>query len=150
MAIDHLVHRRPRLLWVALGDTDEWAHRHDYRGYLESLRFADNFVGGLAAHLAAMGDYGAHTAILVTTDHGRDAGFADHGGPASAGVWLMARGGPIARRGSTPLPGSAACATSRRPSPRSSASAGLRAGRAARCWASCLTVTGRLWGCRLR
>jgi hypothetical protein len=104
MAVDHLVHRRPRFLWVALGDTDEWAHRHDYRGYLDALRFADDFVGELSAHLAAMGDYGARTAILVTTDHGRDADFADHGGPASAAVWLMAGGGPIARRGSTPLP----------------------------------------------
>jgi len=103
MAIDHLVHRRPRFLWVALGDTDEWAHRHDYRGYLESLRFADSFVGELSAHLAAMGDYGERTAICVTTDHGRDADFADHGGADSAGVWLTAGGGPIAARGSTPL-----------------------------------------------
>jgi hypothetical protein len=100
-AIEHLVHHRPRFLWVSLGDTDEWAHRHDYRGYLEALRFADGFVGEIAAHLAEMGEYGARTAILVTTDHGRDAGFADHGGPASAGVWLMARGGPIRQRGST-------------------------------------------------
>jgi Metalloenzyme superfamily len=100
-AIEHLVHHRPRFLWVSLGDTDEWAHRHDYRGYLEALRFADGFVGEIAAHLDEMGDYGARTAILVTTDHGRDAGFADHGGAASANVWLMGRGGPIPRRGST-------------------------------------------------
>ncbi len=103
LAIDHLVHRHPRFLWVALGDTDEWAHRHDYRGYVDALRFADTFVGELSAHLAAMGDYGARTAVFVTADHGRDADFADHGGSASAGVWLMARGGPIATRGSTPL-----------------------------------------------
>jgi hypothetical protein len=103
LAIDHLVHHRPRFLWVALGDTDEWAHRHDYRGYVEALRFADDFVGELAAHLAEMGDYGARTAIFVTTDHGRDESFADHGGPASAGVWLMARGGPVAEHGATPL-----------------------------------------------
>jgi arylsulfatase A-like enzyme len=103
MAIDHLVHHRPRFLWVALGDTDEWAHRQDYRGYVDALRFADSFVGELAAHLSEMGEYGAHTAIFVTTDHGRDADFADHGGPASAGVWLMARGGPVAKHGSTAL-----------------------------------------------
>jgi hypothetical protein len=104
MAIDHLVRHRPRFLWVALGDTDEWAHRHDYRGYIEALRFADGVVGELAAHLNDMEDYGARTTILVTTDHGRDASFADHGGPSSAGVWLMARGARIARRGITPLP----------------------------------------------
>ncbi len=104
MAIEHLVHHRPRFLWVALGDTDEWAHRGDYRGYVDALRFADAFVGEVAAHLAEMGEYGARTAIFVTTDHGRDPDFAGHGGPASAGVWLMARGGPVARRGPTALP----------------------------------------------
>jgi hypothetical protein len=103
-AIEHLVRRRPRFLWVAFGDTDEWAHRRDYRGYVDALRFADAFVGELAAHLAEMDRYGARTALLVTTDHGRDADFVDHGGWASAGVWLMGRGGPIKRRGVMPLP----------------------------------------------
>jgi hypothetical protein len=103
LAVDHLVRRRPKFMWVALGDTDEWAHRHDYRGYLDALRFADAFVGELCAHLAEMGDYGSRAAVFVTTDHGRDAGFADHGGAASAGVWLMARGGPVAKRGVTGL-----------------------------------------------
>jgi hypothetical protein len=103
MAIDHLVHHRPRFLWVALGDTDEWAHRRDYRSYVEALRFADAFVGEVAEHLCDMGDYGARTSIFVTTDHGRDPDFADHGSPASAGVWLMARGGPIAKHGVVPL-----------------------------------------------
>lgn len=103
-AIAHLLHHRPRMLWVALGDTDEWAHRGDYRGYIESLRFADAFVGELCAHLSDMGSYGAATTVLVTTDHGRDEGFTDHGGPDSAAVWLMARGSAIAPRGSRALP----------------------------------------------
>jgi arylsulfatase A-like enzyme len=96
LAIAHLVAVRPRFLWVALGDTDEWAHRGDYRGYLEALHFADAFVGELASHLEEMG---RHAALFVTTDHGRDSGFAQHGGPDSAGVWLMARGAGIGHRG---------------------------------------------------
>jgi hypothetical protein len=103
LAIHYLVTHRPRFLWVALGDTDEWAHRHDYRGYLDALRFADAFVGELAAHLDEMGTSGARTTLLVTTDHGRDGGFADHGGIDSATVWLMARGGPVGRGGVRPL-----------------------------------------------
>jgi hypothetical protein len=98
-AITHLLRNRPRMLWVALGDTDEWAHRNDYRGYIESLRFADAFVGELCAHLMDMGSYGAGTTVLVTTDHGRDANFTDHGGPDSAAVWLMARGGHLPAKG---------------------------------------------------
>jgi hypothetical protein len=103
LAMDYLVSHRPRFLWIALGDTDEWAHRRDYRGYLEALRFADDVVGELSAHLAELGSFGARTTLLVTTDHGRDRDFAGHGGPASAGVWLMARGGPVAARGPLPL-----------------------------------------------
>jgi hypothetical protein len=103
LALDHLERARPRFLWVALGDTDEHAHRGDYGAYLGALRDADAFVGALAARLEAMGDRGARTSILVTTDHGRDAGFTDHGGPASGSVWLLARGGPVAKRGALPL-----------------------------------------------
>jgi hypothetical protein len=103
LAIEHLRRHRPGLLWVALGDTDEWAHRGDYRRYIEALRFADAFVGELAAHLDEMGDYGARTALLVTTDHGRDRNFTDHGGPDSAAVWLMARGAALSPRGAAPL-----------------------------------------------
>jgi len=99
LAIRHLVERRPRFMWVALGDTDEWAHRGDYRGYLGALRAADAFVGELAAHLAEMGDYGRNTALFVTTDHGRGASFADHGEGDSATTWLLARGPGIAARG---------------------------------------------------
>lgn len=99
LAIAHLLQHRPRFLWVALGDTDEWAHRSDYRGYLEALRFADRFVEELCMHLGEMGAYGERTALLVTTDHGRDESFHAHGGPGSGRVWLMARGGGIPRRG---------------------------------------------------
>ncbi|EYF02127.1 alkaline phosphatase family protein [Chondromyces apiculatus] len=98
-AIGHLVKHQPRFLWVGLGDTDEWAHRGDYRGYLDALRFADRFIGEVVQHLAEMGEYGEKTMVFVTTDHGRDKEFDDHGGPASAGVWFMARGGGLPAHG---------------------------------------------------
>lgn len=44
---------------------------------------------------------GRRTTLLVTTDHGRAADFAGHGGyaPESAQVWLVAAGWGIERRG---------------------------------------------------
>jgi arylsulfatase A-like enzyme len=84
---------------VALGDTDEHAHRGDYVGYLESLREADRFIGELVRTLAALDRYGQETTIVVTTDHGRAKSFHGHGGTDSARVWLMAAGGAILPRG---------------------------------------------------
>jgi hypothetical protein len=104
LAVAHLLADRPRFVWIGLGDTDEWAHRHDYRGYLDALRSADAFLGELAAHFGEMGDYGARTALFVTTDHGRDGNFADHGGPASTRVWLAAHGASIAESGAIATP----------------------------------------------
>jgi hypothetical protein len=98
-ALAHLRAARPRLLWIALGDTDEWAHRGDYGGYLEALRAADRFLGELVDELAHLDGQDARTDVFVTADHGRDAGFNDHGGPDSAPVWLLARGPHVARRG---------------------------------------------------
>src|SRR5581483_9484330 len=85
---------QPRFAFIGLGDTDEHAHRDDYAGYLESLRAADRFVGQLLATLAQLGEYGAETAVIVTTDHGRAANFSSHGAgaPESQRVWLVAGG----------------------------------------------------------
>jgi len=101
LALEYLQARRPRFLHVALGDTDEHAHRGDYAGYLEALRDADRFVGELWATLATMDTYGAETTVIVTTDHGRARSFAGHGGgaPESARVWLVAAGGAIHAQG---------------------------------------------------
>lgn len=98
-ALAYLRDKRPRFLWVALGDTDEWAHAGEYDRYVEALQAADRFLGDLAGTLGAMGERGARTAIFVTADHGRDPGFRSHGGPPSAAVWLLSRGPGIARRG---------------------------------------------------
>jgi hypothetical protein len=97
LALAYVAKERPRFLFVGLGDTDEYAHRYDYRGYVSALNAADGFVGALMKTLAALGDYGAATTVIVTTDHGRAAGFAGHGGnaPESQRVWMLVAGGAI-------------------------------------------------------
>ncbi len=97
LALEYVVARRPRFLFVGLGDTDEYAHRNNYGGYVSALRAADEFIGRLMETLAALGDYGAETTVLVTTDHGRAAGFTGHGGdaPESRRVWMFAAGGAV-------------------------------------------------------
>jgi len=101
LALRYLRRRRPRFLFLGLGDTDEHAHQDDYPAYLEALRRADEVVGEIAIHLAELSAAGTSTMLVVTTDHGRSHGFAEHGGkwPESARVWLVAAGDPVRARG---------------------------------------------------
>ncbi len=99
IALSYFEHARPRLLFVSLGDTDEHAHAGNYRGYLDALRRADAFVGDLMRVARGWGPEGERVVFFVTADHGRSAGFRDHGRdyPESARTWLVAGGGPIER-----------------------------------------------------
>ena len=101
LALQYLTARRPRFLWVGLGDTDEHAHHGDYPSYLEALQYVDRFLGKLASTLDGMEGYGADTTVFVTADHGRSNEFSGHGrgAPESSRVWLVAWGGAIDGRG---------------------------------------------------
>lgn len=70
----YLEHHHPRFLYLSLGDTDEFAHLKQYRNYVDSLRRYDAWIVELRNLLLTMGDYGADTSIVLTTDHGRGAG----------------------------------------------------------------------------
>jgi hypothetical protein len=106
LALRYLDRMRPALLFVGLGEPDEYAHRGDYVGYLGALRAADHFVGELFTTLDRMGERGRRTLVLLTADHGRARDYREHGGqyPESARVWLAAFGGPVRARGFAPAP----------------------------------------------
>jgi hypothetical protein len=95
LAMRYLERHRPRVLYIGLGDPDEWGHKGDYGAYLESLREFDAWLAQLKDRLAAMGEYGQSTSILVTADHGRGdgAGWRKHGVlyRGSDRTWLYAR-----------------------------------------------------------
>lgn len=101
LALAYLRERQPRLLFVGLGDTDEYGHAQSYRGYVGALQALDRFLGALAEELAALGRYGEETTVVLTTDHGWSNEFEDHGGyaPESARIWLVAAGGAVPKRG---------------------------------------------------
>ena len=101
LGLRYLETRRPRLMFLGLGDPDEYAHRDDYAGYLASLRAADATLGEIFAVLGRMGARGAHTTVIVTADHGRGRDYRVHGRafPESGRVWLVAAGGGIEARG---------------------------------------------------
>jgi hypothetical protein len=67
-ALDSL---RPRALYVAYGETDDWAHEGHYERYLRSAQGFDRFLGDLWARLQASPRYRGRTSLVITTDHGR-------------------------------------------------------------------------------
>ncbi|MFZ5442220.1 MAG: AP protein [Myxococcota bacterium] len=87
----------PRVLFLGLGETDEWMHAGRYDLALEAAHRADALIAELWATLQSMDEYRGTTTLLVTTDHGRGVGPDDwrhHGAdvPGSEQVWLAALG----------------------------------------------------------
>ncbi len=91
-ALHYLRVRKPRVLYVMLGDTDEWAHERRYDLYLDAARRGDQFLRELWETVQRMPEYRGRTALLVATDHGRGSGsdWTDHGRdvPASDRIWM--------------------------------------------------------------
>jgi hypothetical protein len=81
-AMEHLRKRKPRVLFVGFGETDEWAHLRRYDCYLDAVNKNDAFLKSLWDTLQSMPEYANHTSLVITTDHGRGStkqDWTDHG-----------------------------------------------------------------------
>ncbi len=61
----------PRVMWLALGDTDNRAHEGEYEQYLAAATEADNFLRELWEAYQANPRTAGRTTLIVTSDHGR-------------------------------------------------------------------------------
>jgi len=96
-AIEALRTRKPRVLYVMLGEGDEWAHEGRYDLYLDATLRADRFIERIWKAAQGMPEYSRRTSLLVTTDHGRGATTADwtkHGRDVAAAerTWIAVLG----------------------------------------------------------
>ena len=96
-AIECLRTRRPRVLYVLLGETDEWAHEPRYDLYLDAAYRSDRLIRRLWEMAQSMPDYKGRTALVVAVDHGRGAAasdWTDHGRkvPAAERTWIAVMG----------------------------------------------------------
>jgi len=91
-ALHYLKTRRPGVLYVMLGDTDEWAHERRYDLYLDAAWRSDRFIRTLWETAQSLPGYRGRTALIVATDHGRGSGedWTDHGRevPAAERIWM--------------------------------------------------------------
>jgi len=103
-ALRYLERERPRLLFIGLGDTDEWAHAGRYIDTLEGMTLADECLRELWNWVQSQPDYRDNTLLIVATDHGRGRTPEDwlHHAPDIEGaqdVWLAVIGAGQTLRG---------------------------------------------------
>jgi hypothetical protein len=70
-ALEYLKTRKPKVLYISYGETDEWAHHGYYRSYLDAARQVDAWIKQIWNYIQTDPQYKNKTAIFITTDHGR-------------------------------------------------------------------------------
>lgn len=98
-AKEYIKQHRPRVLHLALGETDEFAHSGRYDLYLQQANAVDRMLADLWNWVQTDPEYRGKTTFIITTDHGRGNGEAwvRHGflTPGSAQVWMALIGPQI-------------------------------------------------------
>ena len=91
---------KPRVMYIAYGETDEFAHEGKYNSYLDAAHQFDAWLKVIWNYLQSKPRYKNKTALFITTDHGRGdkikSEWTDHGSNTigSDEIWfaLMAPG----------------------------------------------------------
>lgn len=95
-AFEYFRTAKPRVLFVSLGEQDEWSHGNRYDLYLQSIQLADKCIRELWETAQSMRQYRGKTTLIVSTDHGRGLGpdWIRHGKdlPNSAKIWMAVMG----------------------------------------------------------
>lgn len=105
IAMYYLKQHHPRLFFLSLGDTDEFAHAGEYDFYLDAVYHADQWIKEIWELIQSDPFYKGKTALLITTDHGRGlatgGGWKHHGDkmPHANEIWMAGIGTGIKARG---------------------------------------------------
>jgi hypothetical protein len=70
-AMEYLKLKKPKILYIAYGETDEWAHAGEYRNYLNATHQFDNWLNEIWTYLQSNAQYRGKTALFIASDHGR-------------------------------------------------------------------------------
>lgn len=96
-ALEYFKQNQPRVFFLSLGETDEWAHEGRYDEYLIAANRFDSYLKQLWESVQSMPQYRNKTTLIIATDHGRgDApqGWRHHAAaiPGSENVWIAVIG----------------------------------------------------------
>lgn len=104
LALEYLRTEKPQFLYLALGETDDWAHNRRYDRKLHASHLFDQALRQLWNTLQETRPYRGRTTLIVATDHGRGRGlqdWTDHGKnvPGADEVWIGVFGPKVTKRG---------------------------------------------------
>lgn len=97
-ALEYMKRNHPDIVYIAYGETDDFAHNGNYQAYLNSAHSTDAFLKELWSYTQEDPYYRGKTTFIVTTDHGRGTQPLDtwrsHGSDIEGAdqVWLMMYG----------------------------------------------------------
>jgi hypothetical protein len=102
-AVEYLKSSKPRLLFIGLGETDDWAHSGSYPEYLNAAHLGDSYLRQIWELVQSMPEYRGKTTLIVLPDHGRGIGadWTSHGEkiPESKETWMAFLGPDTAALG---------------------------------------------------
>lgn len=97
-ALEYMKKEHPDIIYIAYGETDDFAHGGNYQAYLNSAHSTDAFLKELWSYTQEDSYYKGKTTFIITTDHGRGTKPLDtwrsHGSDIDGAdqVWLITYG----------------------------------------------------------
>ena len=70
-AMEYLKNKKPKVLYISYGETDEWAHHREYKFYADAAHQVDAWIKEIWDFVQSDPQYKNKTTLLITTDHGR-------------------------------------------------------------------------------
>lgn len=104
-ALEYMKKEHPELIYIAYGETDDFAHDGNYEAYLKSANATDTLIKQLWDFTQKDSFYKNNTIFIISTDHGRGTEpldkWRDHGSDVKGAdqVWLVAFGNGVEVQG---------------------------------------------------
>ncbi|NJK97152.1 MAG: LTA synthase family protein [Bacteroidales bacterium] len=97
LGFEYLKKNNPKVLYIALDETDDLAHDSRYDLYLNAISYSDQMIAELWDWIQKSPVYKNKTTLMITVDHGRGIGLSDwksHGIkiPHSDETWFAVMG----------------------------------------------------------
>ena len=95
--LEYIKKNKPRAMYFAFDETDDFAHGGEYAAYLNSAHYTDGFVSELWSYLQSDPQYKNKTTLIITVDHGRGSStesWKHHGQkvPEASQIWIAVLG----------------------------------------------------------